>query len=47
MKNCCSYDCLEIIQMPYELQKKMREGQKNISDIFIKGRTSNITTFKK
>ncbi len=25
----------------------MRKGQKNSNDIFKKGRTSNITTFKK
>ena len=47
MKNCCSYDCLEISQMPYEVQKKMRKGQKNSNDIFKKGRTDKITTFKK
>jgi UPF0176 protein len=45
MKNCCSYACLEINEMPYEVQKKLRKGQKNINDIFKKGRTSNITTF--
>ena len=47
MKNCCSYDCLEISQMPNDVQKNMRQGQKNINDTFKKGRTSNITTFKK
>ena len=45
MKNCCSYACLEISEMPYEVQKKLRKGQKNSNDIFKKGRTSNITTF--
>ena len=45
MKNCCSYACLEINEMPYEVQKKLRKGQKNSNDIFKKGRTSNITTF--
>ena len=45
MKNCCSYACLEINEMPYEAQKNLRKGQKNNNDIFKKGRTSNITTF--
>ena len=47
MKNCCSYDCLEISQMPHKVQKKLRKGQKNSNDIFKKGRTDKITTFKK
>ncbi len=47
MKNCCSQRCLEISEMPYEIQKKMRKGQKNSNDIFKKGRTNNVTTFKK
>ncbi len=47
MENCCSYKCLEIKNMPYRLQKKLRSGQKNSNDIFKKGRTKNITTFKK
>tara|TARA_B100001287_G_scaffold150151_1_gene126422 strand:- start:61 stop:1095 length:1035 start_codon:yes stop_codon:yes gene_type:complete len=46
MKNCCSYACIEISKMPYEAQKKLRQGQKNRNDIFKKGRISNITTFK-
>ena len=47
MENCCSYKCLEIKNMPYRLQKQLRSGQKNSNDIFKKGRTKNITTFKK
>ena len=46
MKNCCSNKCLEINQMPFDLQKKLRKGKKNINVIFKKGRTNNITTFK-
>ena len=45
MKNCCSHACLEINQMPFEVQKKLRKGQKNSNDIFKKGRTNNITIF--
>ena len=45
MKNCCSYKCLEINDMPFAIQKKLRKGQKNSNDIFKKGRTNNITTF--
>ena len=46
MENCCSNKCLEINQMPFNLQKKLRKGKKNSNDIFKKGRTNNITTFK-
>ena len=46
MENCCSNKCLEINQMPFNLQKKLRKGKKNINVIFKKGRTNNITTFK-
>ena len=46
MENCCSNKCLEINQMPFDLQKKLRKGKKNINVIFKKGRTNNITTFK-
>ena len=45
MKNCCSHDCLEISEMPFEIQKKLRKGQKNSNDILKKGRTTNVTTF--
>ena len=45
MKNCCSYKCLEINEMPFAIQKQLRKGQKNSNDIFKKGRTNNITTF--
>ena len=47
MKNCCSYDCVEISRMSYKMQKDLRKGKKNKNDIFKKGRTNNITTFKK
>ena len=46
MENCCSNKCLEINKMPFILQKKLRKGKKNSNDIFKKGRTNNITTFK-
>ena len=46
MKNCCSHSCLEISEMPFEVQKELRKGQKNSNDIFKKGRTTNITTFE-
>ena len=46
MKNCCSYKCLEINEMPFAVQKELRKGQKNSNDIFKKGRTNNVTTFK-
>tara|TARA_Y100000991_G_scaffold209432_1_gene189565 strand:+ start:62864 stop:63898 length:1035 start_codon:yes stop_codon:yes gene_type:complete len=45
MKNCCSYKCMEINNMPFKIQKELRKGQKNSNDIFKKGRRDNITTF--
>lgn len=47
MENCCSNKCLEINKMPHLLQKNLRKGKKNSHIIFKKGRTNNITTFKR
>ncbi len=39
MDNCCSDHCKEIIQLPYEEQKKLRAGKHNSNKIFKKGRS--------
>lgn len=42
MQNCCSDDCKEIIQLPYEEQKKLRQGIPNSNKIFKKGRSEKL-----
>ncbi len=42
MDNCCSTNCKEINQFPYEEQKKLRKDQGNSNDIFKKGRADNL-----
>ncbi|MBT8256397.1 MAG: rhodanese-related sulfurtransferase [Bacteroidia bacterium] len=42
MQNCCSDTCVEIIQMPYEEQKKLRSGTHNSNKIFKKGRSEKL-----
>lgn len=42
MQHCCSEDCLEVIQLPYEEQKKLRSGLKNSNKIFKKGRSEKL-----
>ncbi len=39
MESCCSDHCKEIIQLPYEEQKKLRAGKHNSNKIFKKGRS--------
>jgi UPF0176 protein len=46
MKNCCSDECKEIIQLPKEEQKKLRQGLHNSNKIFKKGRSEKLK-FKK
>lgn len=45
MQNCCSDDCIEIIQLPYEEQKRLRRGTHNSNKIFKKGR-SEVLKYK-
>lgn len=45
MENCCSEECKEVIQLPYEKQKQLRAGLKNSNKIFKKGR-SPVLKFK-
>lgn len=46
MNNCCSDDCKEIYELPYEEQKKLRKGKHASNKIFKKGR-SEVLKFKK
>ncbi len=46
MNNCCSTNCKEVHELPYEAQKKLRAGQGNSNDIFKKGRADHLP-FKK
>ncbi|WP_438962848.1 oxygen-dependent tRNA uridine(34) hydroxylase TrhO [Nonlabens sp.] len=46
MENCCSEECQDIIQLPYEEQKKLRAGHYNSNNIFKKGRSEKLA-FKK
>lgn len=46
MHGCCSDNCLEIIQLPIEEQKRLRKGQQKGNLIFKKGK-SPVLKFKK
>ena len=42
MKNCCSDECVNIIELSYEEQKKLRKGKPNSNKIFKKGRSDKL-----
>lgn len=42
MESCCSDECKEVIQLPYEVQKKLRSGKGNSNKIFKKGRSEKL-----
>ena len=42
MDACCSDECHEIVQLPYEEQKKLRRGKHNSNKIFKKGRSEKL-----
>lgn len=46
MHNCCSDECVEIIQLPIEEQKRLRKGKQNGNLIFKKGKSPALK-FKK
>lgn len=46
MDNCCSVACQEVVALPYEVQKKLRQGITMSNKIFKKGR-SEVLKFKK
>src|SRR5699024_9024124 len=45
MEECCSEACVEIVNLPYEEQKRLRRGKRNSNKIFKKGR-SEVLKFK-
>lgn len=47
MDGCCSSSCKEIHNLPYEEQKKLRQGQGNSNDIFKKGRADHLPNYNK
>lgn len=42
MENCCSDQCIEIIHLPEDEQKKRRKGKNNSNKIFKKGRSEKL-----
>lgn len=46
LENCCSPECQDIIQLPFEEQKKLRAGHYNSNNIFKKGKSEKLK-FKK
>jgi UPF0176 protein len=42
MNNCCSDECMNIIDLSYEEQKKLRKGKHNSNKIFKKGRSDKL-----
>ena len=42
MSSCCSYECMNIIELSYEEQKKLRKGKHNSNKIFKKGRSDKL-----
>lgn len=42
MQNCCSEECVAIIQLSYEKQKELRSGTHNSNKIFRKGRSEKL-----
>ena len=42
MNNCCSDECMSIIELSYEEQKKLRKGKHNSNIIFKKGRFNKL-----
>ncbi len=42
LESCCSAECMEVIQLPYEEQKKLRSGAHNSNKIFKKGRSEKL-----
>ena len=42
MQNCCSKECIQVINLPEQEQKNLRKGKKNSNKIFKKGRSKNL-----
>jgi len=46
MQGCCSPDCQDVYNLPFEEQKVLRKGTHNSNKIFNKGR-SEVLKYKK
>ena len=42
MEHCCSQECVEVIHLPHEEQKRLRSGLHNSNKIFKKGRSEKL-----
>ena len=42
MKTCCSDECREIYELPFEEQKELRRGKQESNKIFKKGRSEKL-----
>lgn len=42
MNDCCSHECMEVVALPLEEQKKRRQGIPNSNKIFKKGRSEKL-----
>jgi UPF0176 protein len=42
MEHCCSQECVEVIHLPEEEQKRLRSGLRNSNKIFKKGRSEKL-----
>lgn len=42
MEGCCSYECVEVINLPEKEQKALRRGKHNSNKIFKKGRSEKL-----
>lgn len=42
MENCCSQECIDIIHLPEEEQKRLRKGKDNSNKIYKKGRSPKL-----
>ncbi|MCG8575813.1 MAG: rhodanese-related sulfurtransferase [Flavobacteriales bacterium] len=47
MQNCCSEECIEIVNLPEAEQKARRKGKDNSNRIFHKGRSDKLKFLKK
>lgn len=47
MNDCCSTECKEVIALPFEEQKRLRQGIPNSNKIFKKGRSEKLTFSRK
>ncbi len=46
MQDCCSAECVEVVNMPEDVQKELRKGIPNSNKIFKKGRSEKLKFMK-